>query len=120
MNAAWVTCASTCSVSQVTGNGRFDPTDLDDGFDIDESDDGSIVGIVFLSSANNNYEEGFDFNENHAGDLRVDMRQVEASGNGEEGIDYEEDDDFAGGGDLVTTMVHVTANRNGAIGGDAG
>jgi hypothetical protein len=106
--------------SQVTGNGRFDPADLDDGFDIDESDDGSIVGVVFLSSANNNSEEGFDFNENHAGDLRVDMRQVEASGNGEEGIDYEEDDDFAGGGDLVTTMVHVTANRNGAIGGDAG
>lgn len=106
--------------SRVTGNGRFDPADLDDGFDIDENDDGSIVGLVFSSSANNNYEEGFDFNENHAGDLRVDMRHVDANGNGEEGIDYEEDDDFAGGGDLVTTMVHVTANGNGALGGDAG
>jgi hypothetical protein len=107
--------------SQVNGNGQFDPTDLDDGFDIDESNDGSIVGIVFLSTANNNYEEGFDFNENHAGDLRVDMRQVEANGNGEEGIDYEEDDDFAGGGDLVTTMAHVRANGNGTTGeGDSG
>jgi hypothetical protein len=103
--------------SQVNGNGQFDPADLDDGFDIDENDDGSIVGIVFLSTANDNYEEGFDFNENHAGDLRVDMRQVEAHGNGEEGIDYEEDDDFAGGGDLVTTMVHVRANGNGTTGG---
>jgi hypothetical protein len=106
--------------SHVTGNGRFDPADLDDGFDIDESDAGSIFGIVFHSSANNNYEEGFDFNENHAGDLRVDMFFVEANGNREEGIDYEEDDDFAGGGDLVTTMFGVTANGNGADGGDAG
>lgn len=106
--------------SHVTGNGVFDPADLDDGFDIDEADAGSIVGLVFHSSANDNYEEGFDFNENHAGDLRVDMFFVEANGNREEGIDYEEDDDFAGGGDLVTTMFHVTANGNGADGGDAG
>ena len=48
------------------------------------------------------------------------MYFVEANGNGEEGIDYEEDDDFAGGGDLVTTMFQVTANGNGANGGDAG
>jgi hypothetical protein len=104
--------------SRVTSNGRFDPADLDDGFDIDESGEGSVLGSVSLSSANDNFEEGFDFNENHEGDLRVDMRLVEASGNGEEGIDYEEDDDFAGGGDLVTTMELVKANRNG--GGDAG
>ena len=60
-----------------------------------------MLGSIFLSAANDNFEEGFDFNENHAGDLRVDMLFVEASRNGEEGIDYEEDDDFAGGGDLV-------------------
>jgi hypothetical protein len=106
--------------SHVTRNGVFDPADLDDGFDIDEADAGSIVGLVFHSSANDNYEEGFDFNENHAGDLRVDMFFVEANGNREEGVDYEEDDDFAGGGDLVTTMFQVTANGNGADGGDAG
>ena len=106
--------------SDVTGNGIFDPADLDDGFDIDEAEAGSILGLVFNSSANNNFEEGFDFNENHAGDLRVDMYFVEANGNREEGVDYEEDDDFAGGGDLVTTMFQVTANGNGADGGDAG
>lgn len=107
-------------LSRLTGNGPFDPSDLDDGFDIDESDDGSIVGAIVLSVASDNFEEGFDFNENHAGDLRVDMTAVTASGNGEEGIDYEEDDDFAGGGDLVTTMVRITANGNGVDGGDAG
>ncbi len=104
--------------SRVDENGRFDPLDFDDGFDIDEAGDGSIVGRVILSQANNNFEEGFDFNENNAGDLRVDMLLVEASGNGEEGIDYEEDDDFAGGGDLVTTMTAIKTNGNKA--GDAG
>ena len=42
---------------------------------------------------------------------RVDMLLVEASRNGEEGIDYEEDDDFAGGGDLVATMELVKTER---------
>ena len=104
--------------TRIRRNGKFDPADLDDGFDIDEAGDGSVLGSVMLSEANDNYEEGFDFNENDAGDLRVDMLLVEASRNGEEGIDYEEDDDFAGGGDLVTTMDLVKTNGN--RGGDAG
>ena len=107
--------------TRLTENGRFDPLDLDDGFDIDEYNDGSILGTLFQTSANGNFEEGFDFNENNGGDLRVDLQQVEANGNGEEGIDYEEDDDFAGGGDLVTVMTHITANGNGTTTeGDAG
>lgn len=104
--------------TRIRRNGKFDPADLDDGFDIDEAGDGSVLGSVMLSEANDNYEEGFDFNENDGGDLRVDMLLVEASRNGEEGIDYEEDDDFAGGGDLVTTMELVKTDGN--RGGDAG
>ena len=98
--------------SLLRANGPFDPADLDDGFDIDELDNGSIIGAIVSSKALNNFEEGFDFNENDGGDLRVDMFDVEASGNGEEGIDYEEDDDFAGGGDLVSTFTAITANDN--------
>jgi hypothetical protein len=106
-------------------NGNFDPEDLDDGFDIDEYNDGSIIGKVAFSSAIDNFEEGFDFNENNTGDFRVDMSFVEASGNREEGIDFEEDDDDAtfgsiGGGDLVTTLIAIKANRNGVDDGDAG
>ncbi len=106
-------------------NGDFDPADLDDGFDIDEYNDGSIIGKVTLSSAIDNFEEGFDFNENNTGDFRVDMSFVEATGNREEGIDFEEDDDDAefgstGGGDLVTTLIAIKANRNGVDDGDAG
>lgn len=110
----------TVTGSQFLRNGNFDPDDLDDGFDIDEYNDGSIIGRVVLSSASNNFEEGFDFNENNAGDFRVDMSFAEASGNREEGIDFEEDDDFAGGGELVTTLVGIKANGNGADGGDGG
>lgn len=101
----------------IARNGPFDPADLDDGFDIDEYNDGSIVGRVVNSQAIDNFEEGFDFNENNAGDFRVDMLNVQAIGNGEEGIDYEEDDDFAGGGELVTTMIGIVANSNGGDGG---
>jgi|SoiMethySBSTD1v2_1073268.scaffolds.fasta_scaffold345044_2 hypothetical protein len=106
--------------AEVVRNGKFDPEDLDDGFDIDEYNDGSIIGFVVSTIASDNYEEGLDFNENNAGDLRVNLVRVDASGNREEGVDYEEDDDFAGGGDLVTSMIDVTTNGNGADGGDAG
>ena len=106
--------------SQIVRNGPFDPADLDDGFDIDEYDDGSIIGIVAFTIASDNYEEGLDFNENNAGDLRVDLTHVTVNGNREEGVDYEEDDDFAGGGDLVAVMTDVVTNGNGADGGDAG
>jgi hypothetical protein len=106
----------------LTRNGPFDPTDLDDGFDIDEYNDGSIEGSITLTTAWGNREEGFDFNENNMGDLRVDMRAVVAKDNGEEGIDFEEDDDdglSSLGGDLVTVMTGVvtTGNGEGADGG---
>lgn len=105
------------SDTYIIRNGKFDPLDLDDGFDIDEYDDGSILGSMVRSVASDNFEEGLDFNENNAGDLRVDLTLMAASDNLEEGIDYEEDDDFAGGGELVTTMTGITANGNGGDGG---
>lgn len=108
------------SNSQILRNGKFDPEDLDDGFDIDELNEGDIVGQLRGVVASDNFEEGLDFNENDAGDLRVDLFGVVANNNREEGIDYEEDDDFAGGGDLIAVMVDVTANGNGVDGGDGG
>lgn len=103
---------------RLAGNGPFDPSDLDDGFDIDEYDAGSIIGTIALSAANDNFEEGFDINENNDGDLRITMQLVEANGNGEEGIDLEEDDDFGDSGDLVAVMSNIVTigNGNGANG----
>ena len=106
------------STTDFTRNGVFDPADLDDGFDIDEYNDGDITGTVANSSANRNYEEGFDFNENNNGDLRVNFTEVTANENGEEGIDLEEDDDFGNSGNLVTVMngIRTFGNGDGADG----
>jgi len=108
--------------TQLLRNGIFDPADLDDGFDIDEAGDGNISGQVVSSAANHNYEQGLDFNENDAGDIRVNLTDVQASYNLQEGIEYEEDDDFAGGGGIVTTMDHIQTigNGGGLPGTDAG
>jgi hypothetical protein len=94
-------------------NGKFDPEDLDDGFDVDEYDDGSILGTIVNSTASHNFEEGFDINENNAGDLRVNFDDVAAGWDGEEGIDLEEDDDFGGGGDVVVVARHIRTQGNG-------
>jgi hypothetical protein len=101
-------------------NGTMNPADFDDGFDVDEAGNGSVVGRLVQVTAGGNAEEGLDFNENDAGDLRVEMIQVEASGNSEEGVDLEEDDDFVGGGDLIADLRNVTTLGNGSTGGDAG
>ena len=106
--------------TELVGNGSLDPLDFDDGFDIDEYDEGGVFGTVTFTVASGNFEQGLDFNENNAGDMKVDLSHVTAIGNSEEGIEYEEDDDFAGGGDIVTTMTDVVANGNGANDGDAG
>jgi hypothetical protein len=112
------------TVQQTTfeGNGTKvnDPVDFDDGFDVDEAGDGSLIGRLVHVTANDNAEEGLDFNENDAGDLRVEMTGVEATRNAEEGVDLEEDDDFIGGGDLVADLRNVTTLGNGSAGGDAG
>ncbi len=101
-------------------NGAFDPADYDDGIDVDEAGAGNLVGEFVQVRANDNFEQGIDLNENDAGNLEVRMTRVWGSNNAEEGIEFEEDDDFAGGGDLIATLVDVTANGNGAADGDAG
>jgi hypothetical protein len=107
-------------LTQLRANGPFDEEDLDDGFDIDEWNNGDVAVSVVSSSANDNHEEGFDFNENDAGEMQVKMLLVAANGNDEEGIDLEEYDDFAGGGDLVAEISFAEASNNGPGDGDAG
>jgi parallel beta helix pectate lyase-like protein len=102
------------------GNGTKvnDPIDFDDGVDVDEVGPGDLIGKLVQVTSNDNAEEGFDLNENDEGDLLLEANQVVANGNAEEGVDLEEDDDNVGGGDLIVSLLNVTANGN--TGGDAG
>ncbi len=111
----------TVEHSQLNRNGAFTAADFDDGIDVDEAGDGDIDARFNQVVVNDNFEQGVDLNENHAGDLRVFMNKVEASGNDQEGVEFEEDDDFAGGGDIIALLQSVTTLRNGESGGaDAG
>lgn len=104
--------------TSLLANGPFTAADFDDGIDVDESGDGDVRGQFVEVKANDNFEQGIDLNENEAGDLKVTMNGVEALRNRQEGIEFEEDDDFAGGGNIEAWLENITANGN--RGGDAG
>lgn len=106
--------------SSLLRNGAFSAEDYDDGIDVDELDAGDLRGRFTSVVASGNFEQGVDLNENHAGNLVVTMVDVTAADNLEEGIEFEEDDDFAGGGDIVAALNRIIANGNGANDGDAG
>ena len=105
--------------AQLTGNGSLTAADYDDGFDIDEYNDGGIFGQVVCRVGERQLRRGASTSTRTTpATCEVNMLLVEANGNREEAIDYEEDDDFAGGGDLVTTMIGIRANGNGVDDGD--
>lgn len=86
--------------------------DLDDGFDVDEADAGSILGVVTNSDISNNLDEGLDFDEGGDGGYAIYLNKLVANGNGDEGIKVSEE----GSGDLVAKLRKVTAKANGAAG----
>jgi hypothetical protein len=98
----------------------FDPADLDDGFDIDDTTRAASSAASRSRRSATTTKKASTSTRTTAATCAVDLWLVDASGNREEGIDYEEDDDFAGGGDLVATMIGVRANGNGVDDGDAG
>lgn len=60
--------------------------DLDDGFDIDEDDDGDLYVTIENSSANENFDEAFDFDEAGNGVLDATFKSVNANENVNEGL----------------------------------
>ena len=99
----------------ITGNGKFDPADLDDGFDIDELDDGSIVGTFEQLVATGNHEDGVDFTETGPGDITVEIRESQSSGNRGRGILA--DQELPGVGSLLLERVELEGNGRGATAG---
>lgn len=82
--------------------------DLDDGFDIDEAGDGSILGKVRHSHLSYNDDEGLDLDEEDDGGFDIRLVQLDAIDNGDEGIKISEED----GGDINANLVAVTAIGN--------
>jgi hypothetical protein len=71
--------------------------DLDDGFDIDEAGNGSLVGSIRNIWISDNLDEGLDFDEEGDDGINIELVGIEAWGNGDEGIKLSEED----GGDGI-------------------
>ena len=83
--------------------------DLDDGFDVDEAGEGSIVGQVVNSRLVNNLDEGLDFDEEGDGGFRLKIVKTRTIGNGDEGIKLSEED----GGNVTARLRAVRSFDNG-------
>ncbi len=82
--------------------------DLDDGFDIDEAGEGSIIGRIKNSRIKHNLDEGLDFDEENDGGINISLVKVHASKNGDEGIKVSEEDS----GDVTVNMRAVKTVKN--------
>lgn len=93
----------------INNNGFYNAEDLDDGFDIDEANGGSIYLQLVNVEASNNMDEGLDFDESGSGDVHMKARFVNALNNTDEGIKIDEEDS----GNVITKLKHVQASNNG-------
>lgn len=89
--------------------------DLDDGFDIDEAGDGSILGSFDSLFVMSNLDEGLDFDEEDNGGMDLEYRFIFGENNGDEAIKMS----AAGAGDVIAEMRFVNALMNGNDGIEA-
>ena len=82
--------------------------DFDDGVDIDEASEGSIMGQVINSIVSNNFDEGIDFDESGVGDINIDLVKINASSNVDEGTKMSEEDQ----GNVLVYLYAVTTTNN--------
>ena len=90
-------------------NGFFAEEDLDDGLDIDESEDGGVTVRLESVDVNGNFDEGLDFDEAGNGGISLLLEKVDANNNIDEGIKVSEENE----GDLSVLFEKVKARRNG-------
>lgn len=85
--------------------------DLEDGFDIDENDEGSIWAQFVNVTANGNEDEGIDLDETYNGSIRISGNNIVANDNFGAGIQLTESEEQPGTeGDVVLNLANVTAN----------
>lgn len=100
---------ATMMHTTINDNGFYNAEDLDDGFDIDEANGGSIYVKLVNVESNNNMDEGLDFDESGDGNVHMLARSVESLNNVDEGIKIDEED----AGDVYTKMKRVESSYNG-------
>lgn len=81
---------ATVKNSDFNDNGPQDPEDLEDGFDIDEADDGDLIAVLNTVTANGNFDEGIDLDESGPGDIRATLTNVTAVDNTDREIQFSE------------------------------
>lgn len=86
--------------------------DLDDGFDIDEADEGVLDILVVGGEVNNNLDEGMDMDEAGDGDLTGSYVNVQASGNTDDAYKHSEED----AGSVMGVVIGSSATDNGGVG----
>ena len=86
--------------------------DLDDGIDIDEAGEGSIVASMTSTLIKGNLDEGVDFDEEQAGGVAVRFFGTRARANNDDGFKVSEEDD----GSVSAVIVGVKAKKNGGKG----
>lgn len=80
--------------------------DLDDGFDIDEEDNGELYAYFADIMVNDNRDEGLDLDEAGNGSATLVIEGAVANGNEDQGVKLDESDN----GSLSATLVDVVAN----------
>lgn len=100
---------STMTNVTLNDNGFYNEDDLDDGFDIDEADDGNIQVNLYRVEVSNNRDEGLDFDEAGNGSISVTARNIIAEGNSDEAIKADEED----AGDITLNLTKITVLKSG-------
>lgn len=86
--------------------------DVDDGFDIDEAGEGSLIATVVSSTVTDNLDEGIDFDEEDNGSINVVFVGTIATGNTDDGFKMSEE----GGAGVRGLVTDSEASSNGGKG----
>ena len=86
--------------------------DVDDGFDVDEAGEGSIIALVIGSEITDNFDEGLDYDEEGPGGIELTLVGTTASGNTDDAYKNSEEDE----GSVTGLVVNTSATDNGGVG----
>ena len=86
--------------------------DTDDGFDVDEAGEGSIMASMIATRIDGNFDEGLDFDEEDGGDILLVLQGFDGAGNTDDAVKMSE----AGDGSVLGTVIGARASDNGGVG----